>query len=383
MSAAHNTHVIVGISGGVDSAVAAWLLLQQGYQVTGLFMQNWEAPDEDGVCTAEQDYKEAYKVCQHLGIPLHGVNFSKIYWERVFRHFLAECRAGRTPNPDVLCNQEIKFKAFLEHALARGADYIATGHYARVQHDQGHSLLLKGADADKDQTYFLYALGAPALRKTLFPVGALTKPQVRALAREARLPNHDRKDSTGICFIGERRFKRFLSEYLPAQPGDIRSLEGELKGRHDGLMYYTLGQRQGLGIGGPGGPWYVVDKDLGRNMLVVAQGEHHPALYHSSLTAGDLHWTAAAPTLPLACTARVRYRQTEQACRIFAGAAGALEVQFATAQRAITPGQSVVFYQGPLCLGGGVIQGVGAPAAVQAQWASNEFKNTSSSSTIQ
>lgn len=369
MPTPNNIRVIVGMSGGVDSAVAAWLLLQQGYAVTGLFMQNWEAPDEDGICAAEQDYKDAYKVCQHLGIPLHGVNFAQAYRERVFRHFLAECRAGRTPNPDVLCNQEIKFKAFLEHALGLGADYIATGHYARAQRTDAQTLLLKGTDSDKDQTYFLYALGAHALHKTLFPVGGLTKPQVRALARKAGLPNHDRKDSTGICFIGERRFKRFLSQYLPAQPGEIRSLTGELKGRHDGLMYYTLGQRQGLGIGGPGAPWYVVDKDMGRNVLVVAQGEHHPALYADGLRAGDLQWTGAAPALPLACTAKIRYRQDEQACTVLPFSAGQVQVRFARAQRAVTPGQSVVFYQGEACLGGGVIQAAERQTPVQAQWA--------------
>ncbi len=363
MTGQGKNRVIVGMSGGVDSAVAALLLLQQGHEVIGLFMQNWEEKDADGYCAAEEDYKEAYKVCRQLDIPLHGINFSKEYRERVFNHFLAEYQAGRTPNPDILCNKEIKFKAFLEYALKLGADFIATGHYARVQGQDGRAVLLKGNDNDKDQSYFLYTLGQTELSKTLFPLGALTKPAVRGLAREAGLPNHARKDSTGICFIGERDFKDFLSRYLPNQPGEIRTRAGELKGRHDGLMYYTLGQRHGLGIGGPGAAWYVVAKDKNKNILFVEQGEHHPALYTQALSAQTLHWVAgSAPSLPLSCQAKTRYRQLDQACTIHNMTNGVLEAEFDAPQRAVTPGQSVVFYQNEICLGGGIINAAHAAA---------------------
>lgn len=358
--------VIVGMSGGVDSSVAALLLLRQGYEVIGLFMQNWEEKDDDGYCLAEEDYKEAYKACRQLDIPLHGVNFSKEYRERVFDYFLAEYQTGRTPNPDVLCNKEIKFNAFLDHALKLGADFIATGHYARVHEQDGRFALLKGKDNNKDQSYFLYTLGQKELGKTLFPIGELTKPEVRGIAREAGLPNHARKDSTGICFIGERDFKDFLSRYLPIQPGEIRTLSGELKGRHDGLMYYTLGQRQGLGIGGPGEAWYVVAKDKNKNILLVEQGEHHPALYAQGLHAQALHWVAGnAPALPLACHAKTRYRQLDQDCIVSNMANGAIEAEFDSPQRAVTPGQSVVFYQNEICLGGGIISAAQAAAAAR------------------
>jgi len=348
--------IIVGISGGVDSAVTALLLKQEGHDVTGLFMKNWEEDDADGHCSAEDDLKMARAVCEAIGIPLKTVNFSTEYWDRVFSYFLAEYQAGRTPNPDVLCNKEIKFKAFLEHALTLGAECIATGHYARVRHDGGQHRLLKACDTNKDQTYFLYLLGQKELARTLFPLGELTKPQVRTLAHEAGLPNFDRRDSTGICFIGERDFKSFLGRYLPAQPGEIRTLAGAPKGKHDGAMYYTIGQRHGLGIGGEGEAWYVVGKDVSHNILYVEQGEHHPALYSEALIARQLHWIGAdAPRLPRKLHAKTRYRQPDQDCCLTAQD-NELRVEFDAAQRAITPGQSVVFYDGDECLGGGVIE---------------------------
>ena len=348
--------VVVGLSGGVDSAVAALLLKRAGHEVTGLFMKNWEEDDTDAHCAAEEDLKEVRAVCEVLAIPFQTVNFSAEYWDRVFQYFLGEHRAGRTPNPDVLCNKEIKFKAFLDHALTLGAERIATGHYARVRETDGRYQLLKGSDPNKDQTYFLYTLGQAELSRTLFPIGHLAKTEVRALAQAAGLPNHARKDSTGICFIGERDFRTFLKRYLPAHPGEMRTLAGGAKGRHEGAMYYTIGQRQGLGIGGAGEAWYVVDKDIEQNILYVEQGEHHPALYNPALLASQLHWvTGTPPDLPHACTAKVRYRQTGQACSIGQIASGTLRVEFPSAQRAVTPGQSVVFYDGEVCLGGGVI----------------------------
>jgi tRNA-uridine 2-sulfurtransferase len=347
--------IVVGMSGGVDSAVAALLLKRQGHDVIGLFMKNWEEDDAAGRCGAEEDLKTARAVCSHLDIPLRTVNFSTEYWERVFSYFLSEYRAGRTPNPDVLCNKEIKFRAFLEHALVLGAERIATGHYARVDHDEGRYRLLKARDAIKDQSYFLYLLGQEALARTLFPVGELAKTEVRRIAREAGLPNHDRHDSTGICFIGERDFKSFLARYLPAQPGEMHTLAGACKGKHDGVMYYTIGQRHGLGIGGEGEPWYVVGKDVSKNILYVEQGEHHPALYSEALTAGQLHWIGNEPSLPAKQRAKSRYRQPDQGCTLTRHDNG-LHVTFDTPQRAITPGQSVVFYDGEECLGGGVIE---------------------------
>lgn len=359
MSSSNPQRVIVGMSGGVDSSVAALQLLRAGYQVEGLFMKNWEEDDRDGRCAAREDLADARAVCTILDIPLHTVNFSAEYWDRVFAYFLAEYRANRTPNPDVLCNKEIKFRAFLDHARGLGADRIATGHYVRIGSD-GDLRLLKAADAAKDQSYFLYTLGQEQLAHTLFPLGGLSKTEVRALAREAGLPNHGKKDSTGICFIGERNFRQFLQRYLPAQPGDICTPEGRMIGRHDGLMYYTLGQRQGLGIGGikdgTCGPWYVVDKDLARNRLVVAPGHDNPLLYHGALEAADLHWVAGAPPpMPLRCSARIRYRQDEQPCLVRALPEGGCHVAFADPQWAITPGQAVVFYARERCLGGGTI----------------------------
>lgn len=351
--------VIVGMSGGVDSSVTAWLLQQQGYEVQGLFMSNWDE-DEDGYCTAAEDYQDARKVCEQLAIPLHKISFAGEYRERVFAYFLEEYRAGRTPNPDVLCNREIKFGVCFDYARRLGAEWVATGHYARVEHG-APSKLLRGVDPGKDQSYFLHAMPAEALSRTLFPVGALPKSEVRQKARELTLPVFDKKDSTGICFIGERPFTEFLSQYLPAQPGDIQSVEGRRLGRHNGLMYYTLGQRQGLRIGGRSDaseqPWYVADKDLERNVLIVAQGHDHPALLRNMLLAAQLTWVAgAAPAAVFKCTAKVRYRQVDQACEVRVLPGGSCEVRFDTLQRAVTPGQYVVFYRGEECLGGGVIE---------------------------
>ncbi len=347
--------VVVGISGGVDSAVAALLLTRAGHEVTGVFMKNWEEDDTATHCSAAEDLKAAQAVCDTLAIPLKTVNFASEYWDRVFSYFLAEHRAGRTPNPDVLCNKEIKFKAFLDYALTLGADRIATGHYARLDRHAGQYRLLQARDLDKDQSYFLYLLGQRELAHTLFPLGELTKPEVRRLAREAGLPNFDRRDSTGICFIGERDFHAFLARYLPARRGEIRTPDGQYKGEHDGVMYYTIGQRHGLGIGGAGDAWYVVGKDLARNILYVVQGEAHPALYSAALIAGQAHWIGAAPPLPARFTAKNRYRQPPQACTVEAHEAG-LHVRFDQPQRAITPGQCVVLYRGPECVGGAVIE---------------------------
>jgi len=353
--------VMVGLSGGVDSAVACALLLEQGYRVEALFMKNWDEDDEPGYCPAEQDLADARAVADMLGIRLHTVSFSSEYWDRVFEYFLAEYRAGRTPNPDILCNQEIKFKAFLDHALDLGAEGIATGHYARVEGEPGARRLLKGRDATKDQSYFLYRLDQRALDHSLFPLGELEKSRVRDIARQRGFPNFSKKDSTGICFIGERKFRDFLARYLPAQPGEIISVDGEPVGRHQGLMFHTIGQRQGLGIGGirdtGGEPWYVVDKDMANNCLIVAQGKNHPSLFRTALQAGDLHWIAGRPPdTPLMCDARIRYRQAVQACTLAGIDAGVADVAFEQPQRAVTPGQAVVFYDGDQCLGGGTIQ---------------------------
>ena len=353
-------HIIIGLSGGVDSSVAALLLTQHGYEVEGLFMKNWEEDDDTGHCSAEVDLHDANAVAKQLQISLHTRNFSAEYWDNVFQYFLHEYQRGRTPNPDVMCNKEIKFKTFLEHALELGADHIATGHYARVHHDSQGYHLLKACDLNKDQTYFLYALGQTQLAKTLFPLGKLTKPQVRQLAEQIGFANASKKDSTGICFIGERNFKEFLSRYLPAQRGEMRTPQGELMGHHDGLMYYTLGQRQGLGIGGQHGgngePWYVVDKDMNSNTLIVAQGHNHPLLFSHALDASELSWVVNAPAAtPFHCRAKTRYRQPDQDCTITALENGCCHVEFTQAQRAVTPGQSIVFYQGDECLGGGII----------------------------
>lgn len=366
MNKTTKTRVIVGMSGGVDSSVSALLLREQGYDVAGLFMKNWEEEDEGSYCHSARDYRDVRSVCADLEIPLYARNFARQYWDNVFSYFLDEYRAGRTPNPDVMCNKEIKFKVFLEHALELGADYIATGHYARTILRDGYHRLLKPRDLNKDQTYFLYTLGQNELAHTLFPLHDLEKPQVRSIAAEHQLTTHAKKDSTGICFIGEQDFKDFLQRYLPAQPGEMRTPEGELIGRHDGLMYYTLGQRQGLGIGGrqasKGDPWFVVGKDLVANILIVAQGHDHPWLFCNQLQAGQIHWvTGQPPALPLRCHAKTRYRQPDQACTIHPIQHGVCTVSFDQAQRAVTPGQSVVFYQNDECLGGAIIESTDAP----------------------
>lgn len=361
MKPVSETRVIVGMSGGVDSSVSALLLKEQGYQVEGLFMKNWDEDDGTEYCTAIADLEDAQAVCDKLGIPLHQANFAAEYWDRVFEHFLVEYRAGRTPNPDILCNKEVKFKAFLDYALTLGADYIATGHYVRNRHQADQTLLLKGLDNNKDQSYFLYAVNQSKLAKTLFPVGELDKPEVRRIAEQHGLITHNKKDSTGICFIGERKFADFLKQYIPAQPGDIETDCGDIIGRHQGLMYHTIGQRQGLGIGGlknyDESAWYVAQKDLERNVLIVVQGKNHPLLFSQTLIARQLDWINAAPQrVPLECHAKVRYRQEDQACSVSVLDDESYLVTFAEPQRAITPGQSVVFYLGEQCLGGGIIE---------------------------
>ena len=353
--------VIVGLSGGVDSSVAAYLLLKQGYEVEGLFMQNWD--DATTNCPAEQDLKDAMAVCLQLKIHLHTVSFTKAYWDQVFMYFLDEYAKGRTPNPDILCNKEIKFKAFLDHALKLGADFIATGHYARVKITKHGVQLLKAKDSAKDQSYFLHAVSPAALEKTLFPIGELLKSEVRSLAKSLGFVTHNKKDSTGICFIGERRFKPFLNEFLLAKPGPIVSTTGEILGQHDGLMFYTYGQRQGLQIGGKKNsqqaPWYVVAKDIANNTLIIAQGQDHAMLYAQSLLCGPIHWLISPPELPLHCYAKTRYRQTDQRCTISEGVDNKYHISFLTPQRAITPGQYVVFYQNQQCFGGAVIDSLG------------------------
>jgi tRNA-specific 2-thiouridylase len=353
--------IIVGLSGGVDSAVAAYLLQQQGYDVEAMFMKNWEEDDTAEYCSAAEDLADAQQVCDQLGIALHSVNFASEYWDRVFSYFLSEYMAGRTPNPDIMCNREIKFRAFLDYALSRGANRIATGHYARSRQTESGSRLLRGVDINKDQSYFLYALDEEQLSKALFPIGNLEKTRVRSIAEEQGFNVFNKKDSTGICFIGERKFKNFLEQFIPAQPGEIRTLEGQIIGQHTGLMFYTLGQRQGLGIGGvhnaPEAPWFVVDKDLEKNILIVAQGHDHPALFHSYCRIHQLHWINRMDiTLPFACTAKVRYRQQDQDCKIIAIDNDQATVVFDNPQRAITPGQALVFYQHEFCLGGGTIE---------------------------
>lgn len=358
-----NKHkIVVGLSGGVDSAVAALRLVEQNHDVTGLFMQNWQADKDDPYCSAEQDLSDARAVCDKLGIPFKVINFSKQYWDNVFQYCLDEFSAGRTPNPDIWCNKEIKFKVFLEHALSLGADFIATGHYAKIcKASPDDSLLLcRANDQQKDQSYFLYTLGQHELAHSLFPLAELEKPEVRKIAQQAGFINHNKKDSTGICFIGERNFKEFLSEFLLAQPGDIKTVEGEIVGRHDGLMFYTLGQRKGLQIGGRKNssdtPWYVVEKDLTHNELIIGQGHDHPLLYSSRLTCSQLHWvTRQSPPSPLRCTAKTRYHQLDYACTLTQIDQETWQVDFDEPLRAITPGQSVVFYLDEICLGGGII----------------------------
>lgn len=358
----HETQVIVGMSGGVDSSVSAYLLKKAGYQVRGVFMKNWEEDDTDEYCAAAQDLADAQAVADKLGIELIAINFAAEYWDNVFEYFLAEYRAGRTPNPDIMCNKEIKFKAFLEYAAEDlGADFIATGHYVQRREHNGQYQLLRGLDDNKDQSYFLYAISHQQVAKTLFPVGNLAKPEVRRIAEAQGLITANKKDSTGICFIGERKFKDFLQQYIPAQPGDIVTPDGEILGQHDGLMYHTLGQRKGLLIGGTKhhgeAPWYVVEKDVAHNRLVVAQGADHPLLYSRGLLAKQIDWIdRQSLTSPLRCAVKTRYRQQDIACLVKPVDNDTLEVHFDEPQKAVTPGQSAVFYLNEVCLGGAIIE---------------------------
>ncbi|KRL85594.1 tRNA 2-thiouridine(34) synthase MnmA [Lacticaseibacillus pantheris] len=355
-----NTRVVVGMSGGVDSSVAALLLKQQGYDVVGVFMKNWDDSNDDGVCTATEDYEDVAKVADQIGIPYYGINFEKEYWDRVFTYFLDEYKAGRTPNPDVMCNKEIKFKAFLDYAEELDADYIAMGHYAQVERDaDGTVHMLRGADQHKDQTYFLSQLSQEQLQKVMFPIGHLQKAEVRSIARRNGLATAMKKDSTGICFIGERNFKHFLSEFLPAKAGRMMTVDGQDMGEHAGLMYYTIGQRSGLGIGGSSDnsePWFVVGKDLQKNVLYVGQGFDNPALMATSLDASGLNWANGhQPGTDFHVTAKFRYRQADTGVTVHVLGNGQAKVTFDQPVRAITPGQAVVFYDGAECLGGGTI----------------------------
>ena len=361
MNTSQREKIIVGMSGGVDSSVSALLLIEQGYEVEGLFMKNWEEDDTREYCSAAVDLADAQQVCDRLGIPLHTVNFSSEYWDHVFEFFLREYQSGRTPNPDIVCNKEIKFKAFLDHAQTLGATKIATGHYVRSRVVNTQTQLLRGLDENKDQSYFLYALDQHQISHALFPVGELKKPEVRALAEKYGLSVFDKKDSTGICFIGERKFKDFLQRFIPAQPGAIESLEGQPLGEHSGLMYYTIGQRQGLGIGGTEQgkeqPWYVVGKKMDSNKLIVTQGKNHPSLLHTHCRVSGLHWINPADTSSfLNCSAKIRYRQNDQPCRVTNIKNNTAIVEFATQQRALTPGQALVFYDDEVCLGGATIE---------------------------
>jgi tRNA-specific 2-thiouridylase len=357
--------VIVGLSGGVDSAVAAWLLKRAGHDVHGLHMTNWDEPDDEaGYCTAADDHQAALAVAREIGIPLHRVSFAAEYRDRVFRYFLDEYAAGRTPNPDVLCNREVKFGVCLDYARRLGGDVLATGHYARVRHEGGRAHLLRAVDRNKDQTYFLHQVDAAALACAAFPIGELPKAEVRELALRAGLPVHDRPDSTGICFIGERPFREFLARYLPARPGPIENDSGEVLGTHDGLMYYTPGQRQGLRLGGRAGaaeaPWYVAAKDVARNALIVVQGHDHPRLTCTAFRIEPPSWIGEAPALPLECRVQVRHRQTDAPCRVRPAPDGAW-VELDAPMRAVAPGQFAVFYVGDECLGGAVIAETAAP----------------------
>ncbi len=356
-----NKRVVVGMSGGVDSSVTALLLKEQGYDVIGLFMKNWEDDDNSEYCSSRQDLIDAVSVADTIGIPIEAVNFAKEYKDRVFSSFLREYQAGRTPNPDILCNAEIKFKAFLDHAIQLGADTIATGHYAQVREVNGLFQLLKATDGSKDQSYFLHRLNQAQLSKAMFPLGNILKSDIRKIAEQHGLCNFAKKDSTGICFIGERPFREFLSGYLPTQPGEMHTPEGKLVGRHIGLSFYTLGQRQGLGIGGEknssGEPWFVAAKDMEHNRLIVVQGHDHPALLSSTLTALDAHWVSGtAPLINHPYAAKTRYRQADAPCRITDLSADRCSISFEQPQWAVTPGQSVVLYDGEICLGGAIIE---------------------------
>ena len=362
----HGKKVILGMSGGVDSSVAAVLLKEQGYDVLGLFMKNWDETDENGECTATKDYEDVQKVSARLGIPCYSIEFIEEYRNHVFAEFLRQYEAGHTPNPDVLCNREIKFDLFLKKAIEFGCDYLATGHYAQVRSrvnvakNGSHQELLRGNDPNKDQTYFLTAVKGEVFDRVLFPIGHLPKPEVREIAKKHDLATSTKKDSTGICFIGERKFKTFLNQYVHAKKGIIRELDGGVVGNHDGIAFYTLGQRKGLGLGGEGEPWFVVGKDRDQNELIVVRGTDHAALYSHDLIATDLNWFAGeAPGTPFTCTAKTRYRQTDQECSVKLLEHGKVRVDFKIPQRAMTPGQYVVFYQNEVCLGGGVIETVG------------------------
>lgn len=342
--------IAVALSGGVDSATSLYLLKQEGHDLFGLFMKNWEE-EKDGACIAEKDAEDAKAVCDLLGIPFYVVNFAEEYWNNVFTYFLKEIEMGHTPNPDILCNREIKFKVLFEKAKGLGADCLATGHYCQTKNGN----LLKGNDPGKDQSYFLYAVKQSVLKEVLFPIGHLEKSKVRGIAKEANLPVFSKKDSTGICFIGKRNFREFLEKYIPHEPGDIITVEGKKVGTHDGIYYYTIGQRKGMGIGGPGEPWFVCGKDKENRKLIVAQGEDHPALFAPALTATDISWIADEPSFPFRCKAKIRYRQVEQPCTV-KKQGGQLLVEFDEPQRAVTPRQSVVFYDGNICLGGAIIK---------------------------
>lgn len=375
--------IMVALSGGVDSATTAWLLQRQGHAIAGMFMKNWEQDDQASGCSAEADAADARAVCQLLGIPFYGRNFAAEYWEDVFEQFLAELTAGRTPNPDILCNREIKFKAFVEHALDLGASEIATGHYARRRDNADGSVsLLKGRDANKDQSYFLYALNQAQLMRARFPLGELEKPEVRSIAEKATLPVARKKDSTGICFIGERQFDSFIDRYLRSEPGPILTENGTEIGQHSGLIHYTLGQRKGLDVGGlsafPEGPWYVAAKDLDRNALCAVQDSQHALLMSTQLTAGQLNWIdGREPERGKKLAAKVRYRQPDQACTVKEINDGILTLDFDQAQRAVTAGQSVVLYDGDQCLGGGVIEQSNAPAADWMRPTTRSFRKSS------
>lgn len=357
-----NKTVVVGMSGGVDSSVCALLLKEQGYRVIGMFMKNWEEKDPNGICKASIEYEDVVRVCQQIDIPYYSVNFVKEYWDHVFSHFLKDFESGQTPNPDVLCNREIKFKVLLDKALELGADYLATGHYCQIGNGNNNEFkLLKGSDGNKDQSYFLYTIKEDILKNVLFPIGHMQKSEVRKIARENGLATSDKKDSTGVCFIGERNFKEFLGQYIGINKGNFERLNGNVVGRHDGMAFYTMGQRRGLGIGGAGDAWFVVGKDIKRNVVFVEQGDKHPSLYCDELSASELTLVSSQnlPSTPFRCRSKIRYRQPDQECLITNIEGGRVTVQFAVPQRAVTPRQSIVFYDGSICIGGAMIDAAG------------------------